>query len=36
MHFPKAVDRFMNVVPKLYGGDLFNRLYGSPFALRDG
>lgn len=36
MHFPKAVDRFMNVVPTLYAGDLFSHLYKSPFALRDG
>lgn len=36
MHFPKAVDRFMNVVPTLYAGDLFGHLYKSPFALRDG
>lgn len=35
-HFPKAVDRFMNSVPAMYGGELFHKLYASPFALRDG
>lgn len=35
-HFPKAVDRLMNAVPEMYGGELFHRLYASPFALRDG
>lgn len=35
-HFPKAVDRFMNSVPDMYGGELFHKLYASPFALRDG
>lgn len=35
-HFPKAVDRLMNAVPEMYGGELFHRLYASPFALREG
>lgn len=35
-HFPKAVDRLMNAVPEMYGGELFHRLYASPFVLRDG
>lgn len=35
-HFPKAVDRFMNSVPAMYGGELFHKLYASSFALRDG
>lgn len=35
-HFPKAVDRLMNAVPDMYGGELFHKLYASPFALRDG
>ena len=36
IHFPKAVDRFMNIVPKLYGGESYKRLFQEPFALRDG
>lgn len=35
-HFPKAVDRFMNHVPGLYSGELFQKIYQGPFALRDG
>lgn len=36
IHFPKAVDRFMNIVPDLYGGESYKRLFQEPFALRDG
>ena len=35
-HFPKAVDRFMNHVPELYGGETYQILFEGPFALRDG
>jgi HAD superfamily hydrolase (TIGR01549 family) len=35
-HFPKAVDRFMNTVPQMYGGELFIKVYGSPLVMRDG
>lgn len=35
-HFPKAVDRFMNCIPGLYGGDSYRILFEGPFALRDG
>lgn len=35
-HFPKAVDRFMNHVPGIYSGEIFQKIYQGPFALRDG
>lgn len=35
-HFPKAIDRFMNVIPELYGGNSYQELFAKPFALRDG
>lgn len=35
-YFPKAVDRLTNSVNNLYSGEIFNRIYAGPFALRDG
>lgn len=35
-HFPKAIDRFTNCIPNLYGGELFSRIYQNPIAFRDG
>lgn len=35
-HFPKAIDRFMNHVPDLYGGETYQILFEGPFVLRDG
>ena len=32
IHFPKAIDRFMNIVPDLYGGESYKRLFQEPFV----
>lgn len=35
-HFPKAIDRFTNCIPKLYSGEIFSRIYQDPIAFRRG
>lgn len=34
-YFPKAVDRFRNIVPNFYGGQSIQRIFEGPFAMRD-
>lgn len=35
-HFPKAIDRFTNSIPKVYSGEIFSRIYQKPIAFRRG